>query len=117
MTSIPLYRVIIGWVVLGAVRVLLGDSTGFAAYVFFGLFWVVSAVLLLAALWQLFNSRELELRVEAACVCVGVGALFLQGLFGHRSTAPVAALIFFLSAVNLLILYGRRARRRRLIEP
>jgi hypothetical protein len=109
MTSIPLYRVLVGWVALGAVRVLLGDSTSFAAYVFFGLFWVVSIVLLFAALWQLKVSRETELTVEAICICIGLGALFLQGLLGHHSAAPVAAIVFFVSAIILLILYGRRA--------
>jgi len=117
MISVPLYRVLIGWIALGAVRVLLGDSTSSAAYVFFGVFWVVSITLLLAALWQLIVSREPEPKIEAICVCIGLGALFLQGLLGHRGTAPVAALIFFVSAIILLILYGRRARRHRLIEP
>lgn len=117
MMRIPLYRVLIVWVALGVVRILVGDSTSFVAYIFFGLFWFVSIVLLVTALWQLIVSRELEPKIEAICVCGGLGALFLQGLLNHQGGAPVFALIFFVSAIILLILYGRRVRRRHLIEP
>ena len=105
---VPLPLVLIAWVTAGVVRVLLGSSTSPIAYAFFGIFWLISLFLLAAAIRQFVVSGEPERRIESICICVGVASLFLQGLFGHGSASPAAAVVFLGSMVALVFIYGRR---------
>lgn len=97
---------------MGAVRVLLGSSTSPLAYFFFAAFWLISAILLVAVVRQLILSGNKERRVEAACVCAGLVSVFVQGLLGNGDIIFVAALVFAVSAVVLVVIYARRLGRR-----
>jgi succinate-acetate transporter protein len=111
MTKNPMPFILLAWIGAGIVRVLLGSSTSPIAYFFFGIFWLVSAVLLIAAIRQLVISRAKEQRIEAIAICTGLAALFTQGLFGDGDTIAASALVFLVSAVALVFLYGRRLWR------
>ena len=108
MNRIALSLVLIAWVAAGTIRVLLGSSTSPIAYAFFGIFWLVSLILLIAAIGQLIASDKRERKTESICICVGLASLFLQGLLGDGSASPVAAVVFVVSIIILLFIYGRR---------
>lgn len=108
VTRIPLPLVLIAWVAAGVIRVLLGSSTSPIAYTFFGIFWLISLILLIAALGQLIASDKPERRIESICICIGLASLFLQGLLGDGSASPFAAGVFVVSVIILLFIYGRR---------
>lgn len=93
---------------------MLGSSTSPLAYVFFGAFWLASAILVLTGLRQFISSKSTEARVEAVCIVSGVVALFVQGLFGNGETIVVALVIFLVSALVLTYVYIRRLRQRHL---
>jgi O-antigen/teichoic acid export membrane protein len=103
--------ILLTWIGVGIVRVLFGSSTSPIAYFFFGIFWFVSAVLLISAIRQLVIARKKEPRIEAIAICAGLAALFAQGLFGDGDTIAAAALVFLVSAVSLVFFYGRRLWR------
>jgi peptidoglycan/LPS O-acetylase OafA/YrhL len=103
--------ILIAWIGAGIVRVLLGSSTSAIAYFFFGIFWFISVILLVAAVRQLVIARKAELRIEAIAICAALASLVAQGLLGDGDTIAVAALVFFVSAVFLVFIYGRRLRR------
>ena len=111
MIRSPVSAALIGWVAAGAIRVVLGSSTAPVAYVFFGVFWVLSLILLVVAVRQLVVSEKSEQKLEAICVCVGLLALFLQGLFGPGGATPAAVVAFLASVIVLLVIYARRLRR------
>lgn len=111
MTRNPMPFILLAWIGAGIVRVLLGSSTSPIAYFFFGVFWLASAVLLIAAIRQLVVSRKKEQRIEAIAICAGLAALFTQGLFGDGDTIVAAALVFLVSAVAIVFIYGRRLWR------
>lgn len=111
MTKNPMPFILLAWIGVGIVRVLLGSSTSPIAYFFFGIFWLVSAALLIATIRQLVISRAKEQRIEAIAICAGLAALFTQGLFGDGDTIAAAALVFLVSAVALVFLYSRRLWR------
>jgi hypothetical protein len=115
MIGRPLPLLLIAWVAAGVIRVLLGSSTSPVAYVIFAVFWVISLILLVAASRQLFVSERPEQKIESICICVGVLSLLLQGLLGHGSTTPFAALVFLISVIVLLLIYARRLRREHFI--
>jgi succinate-acetate transporter protein len=117
VTRLSIPPLLLVWIGVGIIRVLLGSSTSPIAYFIFGLFWLVSAILLIAAVRQLVISKNREQTIEAIAVCVGLAALFAQGLLGDGDTIAAAALGFFLSAVALLFIYGRRLRRQHLAQP
>jgi succinate-acetate transporter protein len=104
-------RILVVWIGTGIVRILLGSSTSAVAYFFFGLFWLISAVLVLAAVRQLATSRMGEEKVEALAICAALAALFVEGLFGGGEAIVAAALVFAAAAIVLLFIYGRRLRR------
>jgi membrane protein implicated in regulation of membrane protease activity len=108
----PMRLILVAWIGVGVVRVLLGSSTSPIAYFFFGVFWLISALLLIAAVRQFVFSKKAEMRIEASAICAGLAALFAQGLLGDGDTIAAAAVIFFVSAVILLLIYGRMLRRR-----
>ena len=99
------------WIGVGVVRVLLGASTSSIAFFFFGLFWLVSGVLLIAAVRQFVTSRETEVKVEAFAICAGVVSFLVQGLLGAGDTVPVVLPVFLVSVIVLVLIYGRRLRR------
>jgi succinate-acetate transporter protein len=109
--------ILIIWVGAGIVRVLLGSSTSSIAYVFFGVFWLASVILLIAAIRQLVIPVRAEQRIEAIAICVGLASLFTQGLLGDGETIAAAALVFLASAIVLVFIYGRRLRRAHPINP
>lgn len=111
MTRNPIPPILLMWIGAGIIRVLLGSSTSPIAYFFFGIFWLVSVVLLMAAIWQLFISKKAEQRIEASAICAGLASLFAQGLLGSGDTIAVAVIVFLASAVVLMFIYGRRLRR------
>lgn len=117
MTKNPMRLMLFAWIGAGAVRVLLGSSTSPIAYFFFGVFWLISALLLIAAVRQLIVSRKTEMRIEAIAICTGLAALFAQGLFGDGDTIAVAALVFSVSAIVLVLVYGLRLLRGHPIHP
>lgn len=116
-TRNPIPRILIVWIGAGIIRVLLGSSMSPIAYVFFGIFWLISVILLIAAVRQLFISKKAEQRIEASAICAGLASLFAQGLLGGGDTIAVAALLFLVSTVVLMFIYGRRLRRRHPIHP
>lgn len=105
---------LIAWLLAGAVRVLLGSSTTPIAYAFFGVFWLVSLVLLVEGIKGLVAPEGPDSRLESVFIGIAVMSVLLQGLLGAGSGSWVAALAFFVSAFVLLFLYGRRLRRGRL---
>lgn len=117
MIRTPVSAALIGWVVAGALRVVSGSSTAPIAYAFFGAFWVLSLILLVVAVRQLVVSEKSEQKLESICICVGLVALFLEGLFGRGGATPVAAVAFLASMIVLLAIYARRLRRGRFIHP
>jgi predicted Co/Zn/Cd cation transporter (cation efflux family) len=117
VTRNPIPRVLIAWIGAGIVRVLLGSSTSPIAYFFFGVFWLISAVLLIAAVRQLILSKKMDQRIEAGAICAGLASLFAQGLLGNGETIAVAAIVFLVSAIVLVLIYGRRLRRQHQIHP
>lgn len=116
MINNPIPTLLITWLAAGAVRILLGSSTSAVAYLFFGVFWFVSAVLLFAAVRLFLSSRRTEERVEAVGICAGVASLFVQGLLGNGDTIAIAAIVFFVSTAALIWIYIRRLRRRGLVQ-
>jgi hypothetical protein len=106
--------ILIAWIGAGVARLLLGSSTSPIAYFFFGVFWLISALLFAAAIRQLVLSRKTEMRLEAIAICAGVAALFAQGLLGNGETVAIALLVFLGSAIVLMLIYGRRLWRGRL---
>ncbi len=108
---------LLAWVAVGVIRVLLGSSESPVAYIFFGVFWIISVILLVAAIRQLIVSKKLEQKIESISICVGLTSLFLQGLLGLRDAGPAAAFVFLASAIVLLFIYGRRFRQKHLIHP
>lgn len=117
MTENSTGPILIGWIALGAIRVLLGSDTSAIAYVFFGLFWLVSAILLIAALRQLAMSSSNERRFESICISAVVVALFAQGLLGDGEAILPALLIFLVSACVLVYIYVRRLWRGHIAHP
>lgn len=111
VTSNPMPLILIAWIGVGIVRVLLGASTSPIAYFFFGIFWFVSVVLLIAAVRQMVISKKAEQRIEAIAICAGLASLFAQGLLGDGNTIAVAIVVFLASAVVLVFIYGRRLWR------
>jgi succinate-acetate transporter protein len=103
---------LVTWLVLAAFRVALGPSTSFVAYLFFGVFWLISAVLLAAAIRQLIRSQDTEPRTEAVCICAGLVSVFVQGLLGPGATSGIALATFGVSALILLVIYARRLGRK-----
>lgn len=90
---------------------LLGASTSFIAYFFFGLLWLISGILLIAAIRQFVTSSETEVKVEAIAICGGLASIFAQGLLGGGDMLPAALPVFLVSAIVLLLIYGRRLVR------
>jgi succinate-acetate transporter protein len=113
----PIPRILIAWVGAGIVRALLGSSTSPIAYFFFGVFWLVSVILLIAAVRQLAISKKTEPRIEAIAICCGLASLFVQGLFGDGDTIAVAVFVFLASVILLMFIYGRRLWRGHPIHP
>lgn len=105
-------RILIVWIGAGIIRVLIGSSTSPIAYILFGLFWLVSLALLVAAIRQLLIARRSEQRIEAIAICAVLISVYAQGLLGSGNTIGAAAIVFLLSAIVLLVLYGRRLKRR-----
>lgn len=108
---------LIAWIVTGVVRVLLGSSTSVVAYLFFVLFWLISAILLAAAIRQLVTAKASERRIEAVCLCAGVVSLLVQGLLGDGEAIAAALLLFLASACVLLGIYARRLWRSHIAHP
>jgi len=81
------------------------------------LFWCISIILLVAAVRQLSISKKKEQKIEAIAICVGLAALFLQGLLGDGKTIAAAVLAFVVAVIILLFIYARRLRRDHLIQP
>lgn len=117
VTRNPLSTILAAWVVTGIVRVVLGSSTSPVAYFFFGVFWLVSIILLVAAIRQLVMSKKADQRAEAIAICAALASVFVQGLVGGGGTIAVAAIVFFVSVFALLFIYGRRLRRGQLLHP
>jgi hypothetical protein len=117
VTRNPIPPILTAWIGVGIVRVLLGSSTSPIAYFFFGIFWLISVMLLIAAIRQLILSKQMEQGVEAIAICAGLAALFVQGLAGDGGTIAIAAVVFLVSAVVLVFIYGRKLRRGRPIHP
>lgn len=113
----PIPLILFAWVVVGVIRVLLGSSTAPIAYAFSGVFWIISLILLVAAVLQLLTTKKSEEQIESICTCVLVVSLFLQGLLGHGKATPLAAFAFLASAIVILFIYGRRLRREHFIHP
>jgi succinate-acetate transporter protein len=107
----PIPLILIAWIGAGIIRILLGSSTSPVAYFFFGVFWLISATLLVAAVRQLAISKNVEQRSEAIFICTGLASLFAQGLFGDGDTIAIAVLAFLVSAIALVFIYGRRLWR------
>lgn len=82
--------ILILWVGVGVARVLLGSSTTPIAYFFFGLFWLISAILAMTAIRQLVISKKPEQRAEAVAVLIGLTSLFAQGLVGNEASGPLS---------------------------
>lgn len=101
MTRNPIPYTLVVWLASGLVRVLLGSSTLPIAYFFFSLFWLTSAILLIAAIRQFVISKR-EQRIEAISIFAGLVFLFLQGLLGDGDTLSIAVLVFLASAVVLV---------------
>lgn len=109
MTAIPIRYVLFAWVACGVVRVLLGSSTSPVAYVFFGLFWLASTTLVVAAFFLFVSATRAEERVEAVCLCSVVLALFAAAFL---DAVLVPMLVFFVAAGVLAYVYTRRIRNR-----
>ena len=116
MPKAPIPLIFIAWVGTGAIRVLLGSSTSPIAYAFSGVFWIISLILLVAAVLQLLTTKKSEEKIESICTCVLVVSLFLQGFLGHGKATPLAAFAFLASAIVILFIYGRRLRRKHFIH-
>lgn len=91
---------------------ILGLSTSLVAYFFFGLLWLLSAVLLIVAVRLLVIAESKEQRIEAVVICMAMAALFGQGIAGSDDTIAIATLIVFGSLPVLAFIYARRLRRR-----
>ena len=113
--QIPL--TLVAWIMIGAIRVAFGSSTSPLAYLFFGLFWLVSLMLLALALRQFVGAMTPEEKIESICICLSLLAIILQGVLGPGAASPIAAIVFFASGIVLVYIYGRRFRRRHLIHP
>lgn len=103
--------ILVAWIGAGIVRVLLGSSTSPIAYFFFGIFWLISVILLIAAVRKLVISTKAEERIEAIAIGTGLASLFAQGLLGDGDTIAMAALVFLASVIALAFIYGRRRWR------
>jgi succinate-acetate transporter protein len=117
VTRNPIPVILIAWIGAGIVRVLLGSSTSPIAYFFFGIFWLISVMLLIAAIRQLILSKKMEQSIEAIAICAGLASLFAQGLVGDGGTIAIAVFVFLVSIAVLVLIYGRRIRRGRAIHP
>jgi succinate-acetate transporter protein len=117
LTTFSIPRILLAWMSAGVIRVLLGSSTSPIAYFFFGLFWLISIILLIAAITQLVMPEKKEQRIEAIAICAGLVSLFAQGLIGGGNTIAAAAFVSLVSAFIILFIYGRKLWRGRPIHP
>ncbi|HWM55849.1 MAG TPA: hypothetical protein VNO20_10725 [Solirubrobacterales bacterium] len=106
----------VAWLVTAAVRVILGSSTSLIAYALFGFLWLISGVLLIAAIRLLVIAKTREQKIEAFGICMAMAALLGQGIFGSDNTIAIATLVFFSSLIVLVCIYARRVRRRNPVE-
>jgi len=105
-----LRSIFILWFGAAIVRVILGSSTSPAAYVFFGLVWLLSAALIVMAIRVLLVVDSKEIRLAAVCMGVASAAVLGQGVLGNRDTLAITTAAFFASLLVLGVLYARMLR-------
>lgn len=110
----PIPYILIAWFASGLIRVLLGSDTSPIAYFFFGIFWLVSGALLIAAIRQLILSKHREEKIEALSIGAVLISVFIQGLLGNGDAIAVAVLVFFVATFLLMYIYAKRLRRNHL---
>jgi len=97
------------WFAAAIVRMILGSSTSPAAYVVFGLVWLLSAALIVVAIRVLLVVDSKEIRL-AVCMGVASAAVLGQGILGNRDTLAITTAAFFASLLVLGVLYARTLR-------
>lgn len=108
--------ILASWSAVLAVRVLLGSTTSAIAYLLLGLFWLVSIILLVAAIRQLLTSTTREKKLEAICVATVLLSFFGAAVLRAGELIAVGFIFFLVSACVLACIYGRRMWRSRLVR-
>lgn len=104
------------WFGAAILRVILGSSTSPAAYVCFGLVWLLSAALIIVAIRVLLVVDSNEIRLAAFCMVMASAAVLGQGILGNKNTLAITTAAFFASLLVLGVLYARMLRRGRSVE-
>lgn len=104
------------WFGAAAVRVILGSSTSPAAYVFFGLVWILSAILIVGAIRVFLSVDSNEIKLGALSMAVASAAVLGQGILGNKGTIAITTTVFFASLVVLGVVYARMLRGSRSVE-
>lgn len=104
------------WFGAAVVRVILGSSTSPAAYVFFGLVWLLSAALIVVAIRVLLVADSKEIKLAAFSMVVASAAVLAQGILGNKDTLAITTAAFFASLLVLGVLYARMLRGGRSAE-
>lgn len=104
------------WFGAAIVRVILGSSTSPAAYVCFGLVWLLSAAVIFVAIRVLFVVDDNEIRLSAFCMVVASVAVLGQGILGNKNTLAITTAAFFASLLVIGVLYARMLRKGRSVE-
>ena len=104
------------WSGAAIVRVILGSSTSPAAYVSFGLVWLLSAALIVVAIRVLLVVDSRDIKLAAFSMVVASAAVLGQGILGNKDTLAITTAAFFASLLVLGVLYARMLRGGRSVE-
>jgi hypothetical protein len=104
------------WFGAAIVKVILGSSTSPAAYVCFGLVWLLSAALIVVAIRVLLVADSKEIKLAALSMVVASLAVLGQGILGNEDTLAITTAAFFASLLVLGVLYARMLRGGRSVE-
>lgn len=111
-----LRHIFVLWFGAAIARAILGSSTSPAAYVCFGLVWLLSAALIVVAIRVLLVVDSKEIRLAAFSMVMAAAAVLGQGSLGNKNTLAVTTVAFFASLLVLGVLYARMLRRGRSVE-
>jgi hypothetical protein len=99
------------WFGAAVARVILGSNTSPIAYVCFGLVWLLSAVLMVAAIRLLLVVESKEIKIAALSMVVASAAVLVQGILGNKNTLAITTIAFFASLLMLGFVCTRMLRK------
>lgn len=104
------------WFGAAIVRVILGSSTSPIAYVFFGLVWLLSAVLIVVGIRVVLTEADKKIKIAALSMIAASAAILVQGILGSKGTLAITTAVFFASLLVLGFVYTRMLRGNSSVE-